>query len=161
MTIFVPMQARLPHRFSSSDAPSYQLATSLYNVVESVLPTECDERYDASVFCQCLALDHVEATQDTSVMRLCVHCRGLTNMCAHIKVEKTGKHAFDALCTVQDGSSHRFSYCLPARAVSSTSCAPYLGRDLATFLRTELENRLGRLLLQSPARPPTGASSLV
>ena len=88
-------------------------------------------------------------------MHLRIDCRGLTDMHTHVTVTEAGNNVFDVLCTVQNGSSHRFSYCLPSDTGSSISCAPYLGRDLASFLRTELENRLGRLLLQSPARPPT------
>ena len=59
------------------------------------------------------------------------------------------------VCTVEDGMTHRFSYHLPGNTTPSERELGSLAQDLATFLRRELENRLGRMLLQSPTRPPS------
>jgi hypothetical protein len=156
------MQAQSSHRSSSSsNASSYRLAAALYRVVESAMSTEFEEQYDAHLLFHRLVLEEEQGALNKSTMRLRIDCRGLTEMPAQITVTETGDTAYDVLCTVQNGSSHRFSYCLPSEATSSVSCAPYLGRDLASFLRTELENRLGRLLLRSAARPPTNRASLL
>jgi hypothetical protein len=153
------MQVPSPHR-SSSNASSYRLAAALYRVLESAMVKEFQERYDAGLLFHCLALEKENGATNTSSMHLRIDCRGLTEMHTHVTVTEASDNAFDVLCAVQSGASHRFSYCLPSDTTSSISCAPYLGRDLAEFLRTEMEKQLGKLLLQSPARPPTDRSSL-
>jgi hypothetical protein len=61
---------------------------------------------------------------------------------------------YDVVCTVEEGRTHRFSYHLPESTTPAPDQLVPLARDVATFLREELENRLGRLLLRSPVRPP-------
>ena len=148
-----PFSDRPPSPHTSSD----RLAAALYRVIEGTMIRECAERYDASLLLRYLDLLTVTtAPTDTSVLRLRVDCRGLTTMTARMTVTRRPGGTFDVLCTVPDGNTHPFSYHCPGR--TDTTEPPgtlVLGRDIATFLRTELENRLGRLLLQSPARPPT------
>ena len=88
-------------------------------------------------------------------MEVQVCCRGLTQMRARLYVTCLDDSGYDVLCTVNEGGTHRFSYHLPGEVAPSSQELGPLAQDLATFLRRELENRLGRLLLQSPARPPS------
>lgn len=152
------MPSRSPSDRSPSPHPSSdRFAAALYRVIEGTLRRECADRYDAALHLRCLGLVTLaSAPTDTSVLRLRVDCPGLTTMMARMTVTQKRSGTVDVLCTVPEGNTHPFSYHCPDR--TDTPEPPgtlVLGRDIATFLRTELENRLGRLLLQSPARPPT------
>lgn len=144
---------------SSSGASSVQIARALYGPLESSLLQQCVQRYDAGLVLQCLTLRHVEENpKDVSLMEVQVYCRGLTKMRARLFITCLESSGYDALCIVQEGATHRFSYHLPGEETPSSRELGPLAQDLATFLRRELENRLGRMLLQSPARPPSKES---
>lgn len=139
----------------SSGMTSPQLTLALYDPLETALKEQCAERYDAAISVQCVDVRRVDDDQnDVSVMRVKVACRGLTEMPVRLLVTCSTTSSYDVVCTVQDGSTHRFSYHLPGGTAPSVRQLVPLAQDLATFLRGELESRLGRLLLQSPARPP-------
>jgi len=141
---------------SSSGTSSIEVARTLYDPLETSLTQQCVQRYDARLVLQCLEMRHIEdSPNDVSLMRVQVHCRGLTQMGARLFVTCMDTGGHDVLCTVEDGMTHRFSYHLPGNATPSERELGPLAQDLATFLRRELENRLGRMLLQSPARPPS------
>lgn len=146
-----------PDRPSFPPVSSSRLATTLYRVVESIMIQDVADRYDAHLQLRCLTLVTVStAPTDTSVLRLHINCRGLTDMIGRMAVSRGDRGTYDVLCSVQNGKAHPFSYQFPIRADAiDLSGALVLGHDIATFFRTELENRVGRLLLQSPARPPT------
>jgi hypothetical protein len=132
------------------------VARTLYRPLETALTRQCAQRYDAGLVLRCLERRNIdESPNDVSLMRVQVHCRGLTQMQARLFVTCMDTGGHDVLCTVEDGRTHRFSYHLPGDAAPSERELGPLAQDLATFLRRELENRLGRLLLQSPARPPS------
>ena len=152
------MPSRSPSNRSPSPHPSSsRLAAALYRVIERTMLREFADRYDAGLLLRCLDLVTLPtAPTDTSVLRLRVDCRGLTNMMVRLTVTRGGGDTVDVLCAVLDGNTHPFSYHCPNRADTPEPPGTLaLGRDIAAFLRTELENRLGRLLLQRPTRPPT------
>lgn len=144
-----------PDRPSSPHVSSDRLAATLYRVVERTMLQEFADRYDAGLLLRCLSLVTVPtAPEDTSVLRFRIDCRGLTEMVARMAVTRSPRGTYDVLCTAQDGNAHSFSYQFPIRGDTiDLSGALVLGNDIATFFRTELENRVGRLLLQSPACP--------
>lgn len=80
-------------------------------------------------------------------------------MPVRLSIRRAGGTIYNVRCTVDDEASHRFSYSLPDETDTTLSYDPYLGEEIATFLREELEKRLGRLLLQSPAGPPLESTS--
>jgi hypothetical protein len=144
-----------PDFSSSPEAFSNRVARTLYRALETALTKQFAQRYDAGVLLQCPELRRVEASpNDVSVLVVHLHCRGLTTMRARLLVTCLSSSDYDVLCTVADGNTHRFSYHLPGSSTPSPHQLVPLAQDVATFLRRELENRLGRLLLQSPARPP-------
>lgn len=145
------------HFSPSPRTPSPRLAEVLRKSLETALAGQCAQRYDAEVSVQILDI----SSDETLKMRLQVQCRSLTKMPVKLTLKPAGGNIYDVLCTVEDGNSHRFSYSLPGPTETKLSHAPYLGQELATFLREELEKRLGRLLLQSPARRPTQTASIL
>jgi len=142
-------------RSPSPHVSSGRLAATLYRVVEPTMIQEFVDRYDASLLLRCLDLVTVPtAPEDTSILRFRIDCRGLTEMVARMAVTRSPQGTYDVLCTAQGGNAHSFSYQFPIRGDAvDLSGALVLGNDIATFFRMELENRVGRLLLQSPACP--------
>lgn len=145
-----------PHaESSSSDAPSPEFSDVLYQSLSKTLAKQCARRYDVTVTIPRQAAQ----SEDDSELRVEVQCAGLIQMPVRLTVRHAGGNIYDVRCTVEEGSSHRFSHSLPAETKSSLSYDPYLGQEIATFLREEMEKRLGRLLLQSPAAPPLKSTS--
>jgi hypothetical protein len=144
-----------PNSSSSSEAPSGRVARILYQTLVTELTQQFAKRYDAGVVLQCPELRHIEESpDDVSLMVVRLYSRGLTTMRARLLVTCMNRSGYDVLCTVENGQTHRFSYHLPGSETPAPRQLVPLAQDLATFLRRELENRLGRLLLRSPARPP-------
>jgi len=140
---------------SSPEAFSDRVARTLYRALETKLTQQFAQRYNAGLLLQCPELRRVdESPNDVSVLVVHLYCRGLTTMRARLLVTCMDSSGYDVLCTVKDGTAHRFSYHLPGHSPPSAHQLGPLAQDVAAFLRRELENRLGRLLLQSPARPP-------
>lgn len=144
-----------PSPKSSSDASLSEIASVLYRSLETALTRQCAQRYNTGIVLRCLA----EASEDVPEMRIRVDCRGLTEMPVRLAVGHAGGNVYDVTCSVEGGDSHRFSYSVPGQSASRVACAPHLGEEIATFLRGELERRLGRILLQSPAAPPRFVNS--
>lgn len=143
------------HLPSFPEASSAEVARALYGPLEAFFLEQCINRYDTRLRLQCLDLRRVEGgSEDVSLMEVQVYGRGLTKMRARLFVTCPETIGYDVLCTVVEGATHRFSYHLPRPDDPSSRELRPLAQDLATFLRREFENRLGRLLLQSPARPP-------
>jgi hypothetical protein len=139
---------------SSPEAFSDQVARTLYRVLETEVTQQFAQRYDAGVLLQCPELRCVEASpDDVSVLVVRLRCRGLTTIRARLLVTCMDG-GYDVLCTVEDGHTHRFSYHVPGHTAPSPRQLVPLAQDVATFLRQELESRLGRLLLGSPIAPP-------
>lgn len=78
-----------------------------------------------------------------------VECPGLTQMPVRLTGAHPGGNVYDVVCRVEEGGSHRFSYSLPGRTGAQLSCMAHVSEEVATFLRAELEQRLGRILLQN------------
>lgn len=136
-----------------------QLASKLFRCLETALSRQCANRYNAGVSLRCLD----EATEDDPSLKIRVECHGLAEMPAHLRLSHTGGNVYDIVCRVIDGDTHRFSYSLPGPHGPRKACMPHLAKELAIFLREELERYLGRVLLQSPEAPtgdetPTRAS---
>lgn len=140
--------------FSSTSSPA-QLSTILYRSLESALARQCVRRYNAEIELRCLR----EATEENPELKVRVSCPGLTQMPVRLTVSHAGGNVYDVVCSVAEGDTHRFSYSLPERTgAPRLSSTPHLGEELATFLRGELERRLGRILLQRSAVPPRHAN---
>ena len=142
------------HRSTSNAAPDRVIGV-LYQSLEAALVKQCARRYDAGV-----VLRRERVSPDGAKMRLRLRCRGLTQMPVRVIVTHVGGTVYDVLCAVEDGGSRRFSYSQPGEGGTKLSYAPALGEKVATFLLSELEKRLGRMLLKGPARPPNHASFL-
>lgn len=144
-----------PHAESSSDAPSPEFSEVLYQSLQKELAKQCGRRYKATVTV------HRQDTnsKDGSELRIQVQCEGLINMPVRLSVSHAGGNIYDVRCSVDDGASHRFSHSIPAETKSTLSYDPYLGSEIATFLREQLEKELGRRLLQSAAAPPMKSTS--
>jgi len=150
---------------SSQDSPSGSspvVARALYSPLETALIQEYAKENDVGLVLQCLELYPLEsASSDVSLMSVQLHCRGLAKMQAQLFVTCLETNSYDVLCAVHEGRTHRFSYPLPADTDLTRQELVPLAQDVASFLCRELETRLGRLLLQSPARPPTEHGSLL
>jgi hypothetical protein len=145
------MSTRSSCNASFSPEPSRaHLSSVLYRSLETALTRQCARRYNVGIVLRCPK----EASEDDPELKVRVECPGLTQMPVRITVSHAGGNVYDIICNVEEGDTHRFSYSLPGRTKTQRSCAPHLGEELATFLRGELERRLGRILLQSPAAPP-------
>lgn len=148
----------MPTSSASSYSPSYQFASRLCRRLKLELDRQCARYYDAGILLRRLAIRHVEAAKDTTVLHIRVDCRGSVNMPVRVTVSRKGRTLFDVCCSVEQGGSHQFSYSCPAPVgqveTFEETYLPTLEHDLANFLRKELENLLGRLLLQGPAGPP-------
>jgi hypothetical protein len=143
-----------PFRSAPNPAPD-RLTDVLYRSLESALIKQCARRYDAGMG---LRRDRVSA--DGTKMRMHLRCRGLARMPVRVVVTHVGGNVYDVLCAVEDGGARRFSYSRPGEGGTRLSYAPALGEKVATFLLSELEKRLGRMLLKGPTRPPRPASFL-
>jgi hypothetical protein len=144
-----------PNASSSPEASSNRVARTLYQTLVTELTQQFAKRYDAGIVLQCPELRRIEESpDDVSLMVVRLYSRGLTTMQGRLLVTCIDNSGYDVLCTVEDGQTRRFSYHLPGPKTPAPHQLVPLAQDLATFLRQELENRLGRLLLQSPARPP-------
>lgn len=153
----LPRPCAMPPRpgSPSSDALSIRVARSLYRSLETTLTKQFAQRYDAGILLRCPSLRRVaESPNDASLVDIRVGCRGLTTMQAQLLVTCMDGGGYDVLCTVEEGKTHRFSYHFPDSSPPSRNQLVPLAKDLGTFLRRELENQIGRLLLHSPARPP-------
>lgn len=137
---------------SSSDISPVRVANTLFSAIKSGLTQQCLDRYDAAVEVRRLRVEQAASRQ--SLMMVQVVCRGLTQLNGRLHVTCQRGGAYDVLCAVSDGATHRFTYHLPDREPPSRRQLVPLAEDIATFLRGELERRLGQLLLQSPAGPP-------
>ncbi|MFB6272174.1 MAG: hypothetical protein ABEL51_04680 [Salinibacter sp.] len=87
-------------------------------------------------------------------MYLRLEVRGLLRMIVRFRITQAGNDLHTLHCEIEDGPTRQYSYDLGGRAGANLSYAPELGRAVATFLLEEVEKRLGRRLLQSPASPP-------
>lgn len=168
------MSASSPSRSPSSHSQAHRVAILLYRSLERALREQFDRRYKAEVGLRPLGelasvtlgeaassgvASDGDRSDDAAVMRFRVDCRGLTQMPVRFVVTPVRQRTYDVFCGVENGATHRFSFCLPGEGRADLSDVPCLGRDVATFLRGELERRLGQLLLRSPARPPTQKDS--
>lgn len=144
------MSTRSSSSASSATPSQGQLSDALYQSLETALTRQCARRYNVGIVLRCPK----EATEDDPELKVRVECPGLTQMPVRLTVSHAGGNVYDVTCSVEEGDSHRFSYSLPGRTEAQVSCASHVGEDLATFLRGELERRLGRMLLRSSAASP-------
>jgi hypothetical protein len=126
----------------------------VYHGLETALTRQFARRYDTG-----LLLRLVDRSEDGRTMSVRVDCRGLMRMSVEFAVTHAAGNMYDVLCTVENEAVRRFSYSRPRRAGPGLSDAPYLGREIATFLVDQFEKRLGRRLLRRPAAPPDGTAA--
>jgi hypothetical protein len=143
---------------------SYRLTCRLYRDLEAALIDQCARHYDTGILLRGLDLRRVEAADDTTVLTLELVPRGKGSMRAQLMVSRMGYATFDVFCRVEQGTSRRLTCRLPTEQVENDDrfTGPRLralGRDLATFLRTELETRIGRRVLEQSGWEPASVSA--
>ena len=126
----------------------------VYHGLEAALTRQFARRYDTG-----LLLRLVDRSEDGRTMTVRVDCRGLMRMSVEFAVSHVGGNMYDVLCTVENEATRRFSYSRPVHAGSGLAQAPYLGREIATFLLDQFEKRLGRRLLLRRSATPAGAAA--
>lgn len=134
---------------SSGVGRAGKFVDAVYRSLETALEELCSERYGLPLV---LNREDDDASEPTW-MKVQVERRGVVHMPADIAVSHVGGNIYDVRCTVDEGPSNRYSYCVPGYAEPASVRAPRLGQHLARFLLDELERKLGRQELRRSAIP--------
>lgn len=115
----------------------------VYRSLETALTKAYARQYDAGPVLRQIA----ETSDDGSSMYLQVDYQKRPGLLVELAVTHHGGPNYEVLCSVETGSSRRFSYSVPRHTGTRLSRTPYLGQKLAEFLLSELEKHLGHHVL--------------
>jgi hypothetical protein len=104
----------------------------------------CPERYGAP-----LELDQIDDSSQDPTVSFGLEGPDAIALRIEIAITHVGGNVYDITTQVEDGDVRRFTYSEPAASGSSLSIAPYLGQKIARFVLDEVEQQLGKKLLQN------------
>ena len=131
---------------SSSPAPQ-PLLSVLYQRLQSALTDEYARRFDEGVVLH----REEEKTPDTpDRLPFRIDYQGLPELTATLSITAEDDGTYTVCCSVQHGDEQRFSYRPPNDAEGPTPELERLGETMASFLLTELQKELSRLVLDAP-----------
>ena len=126
-----------PHSFRQIADVLYQSLTEAFNEV-------CPERYGAP-----LTITRVDESPNAPTVSFQVEGAEAVSLPIHVTVSHVGGNVYDITTQVEDGPERCFTYSEPDSSGSPLSIAPYLGKKIARHLLDEVEQQLGKTLLQN------------
>ena len=123
--------------------PLRQITEVLSHSLKQAFDEVCPERYGEP-----LELHRIDTpTQDPTVSFGLEGPNAIT-LRIDVTITHVGGNVYDITTQVEDGDARRFTYSEPAASGSSLSIAPYLGQKIARSVLDEVEQQLGKKLLQ-------------
>jgi hypothetical protein len=133
---------------SSPPASFRQLTDVLAQSLEHAFHEVCPERYGGP-----LELHQVDDPSDPQTVSFVLEGPSEVTLCIDVSMTHVGGNVYDLTARVEDGDPRRFTYSEPSASGSSLSIAPYLGKKIARHVLDEVEQRLGKKLLQNEMTP--------
>jgi len=131
--------------------PSSEPRTSLRQITEvlsqslkQAFDEVCPKRYGSP-----LELEQIDVSSPDPTVSFDLEGPEAIALRIDIAIAHVGGNVYDITTQVEDGDVRRFTYSKPAASGSSLSIAPYLGQKIARFVLDEVEQQLGKKLLQN------------
>lgn len=129
--------------------------------LETAFDNLCTHRYGGPV-----SLERTEPPAPAAVTaRFRLHSANVPEVCVDFFIRHVGGNVYDLQGTIEDGPSRTFTYSLPDSDVDQVPQAPFLAREVSSFLLDALERRVGNDLLRTgmrdhrqPAQPDRSAT---
>jgi hypothetical protein len=131
---------------SSSPAPQ-PLLSALYQRLQGALTDEYARRFDEGVV---LHREDEETSDTPDRLHFRIDYQGLPELAATLSIPAEDDGAYTVCCAVQHGDEKRFSYRPPRDPEGPDPELERLGEAMASFLLTELQKELSRLVLDTP-----------
>jgi hypothetical protein len=129
----------------SRPSASFQHITEvLSQSLEQAFEEVCPERYGGP-----LELQRIDDPTQNQTVSFGLAGPGAVALRIEVTVAHVGGNVYDITTQVEDGDVRRFTYSEPAASGSSLSIAPYLGKKIARHVLDEVEQQLGKTLLQN------------
>lgn len=121
-------------RCSDISLSSHRLANIIYRGLNQEIDQHSAEQLAAP-----LTLHRLPRTSPSQLMRVQIGVADAAALVVSVTVTHTASNVYDVVCEIENGSSHRFSYRLPAGAHPTPLSASRLGQEIGDFLLDELE----------------------
>jgi hypothetical protein len=131
------MLSRSPHSFR-------QIADVLYQSLKQAFNEVCPKRYGAP-----LRITRVDESPSAPTISFQIAGAEQISLQIHLTVSHVGGNVYDITAQVEDGPERDFTYSEPDDSGSPLSMAPYLGKKIARHLLNDVEQQLGKTLLQN------------
>jgi hypothetical protein len=128
---------------SQPRTPLRQITEVLSRSLKQAFDEVCPERYGGP-----LALRRIDAPAQDPTVSFCLEAPSAIALRIDVTITHVGGNVYDLTTQVEDGDVRRFTYSEPAASGSSLSIAPYLGQKIARAVLDEVEQQLGKKLLQ-------------
>ena len=113
-----------------------RIAEVVYHSFEAALIEQCADRHSLNITVHCAPEEHP--------MHVQLRCHDLIEMSLRLAVRHVGGNVYDVVCSLENGPSETFVYCLPNEGEPPLPPVPRLGRELATFVLDAMEQSVGR-----------------
>lgn len=129
----------------STDSPDslHKIADILAQALKRAFDEVCPERYGGP-----LSLQRIEPSDHDQTVSFHIEGPNAMSLPIYVTVSHVGGNVYDIATQVEDGDVQTFTYSEPDSSGSSLSLAPYLGKKIARHVLDEVEQRLGKILLQ-------------
>ena len=131
--------------------PSSQPRTSLRQITEvlsqsliQAFEEVCPKRYGNP-----LELEQIDVSSPDPTASFRLEGPNAIALRIDIAITHVGGNVYDITTQVEDGDVRRFTYSEPAASGSLLSIAPYLGQKIARAVLDEVEQQIGKKLLQN------------
>lgn len=128
--------------------PLRQITEALSQSLKQAFDEVCPERYGGP-----LTLQQIDTPAQDETVSFGLEGPNAIRLRIDISITHVGGNVYDIATQVEDGDVRRFTYSEPAASGSSLSIAPYLGKKIARHVLDEVEQRLGKTLLQNQMAP--------
>lgn len=133
------MLSRSPHSFR-------QIADILYQSLKQAFEEVCPKRYGAP-----LTITRADKSPSAPTISFQIAGAEEASLQIHVTVSHVGGNVYDITAQVEEGPERCFTYSEPDNSGSPLSIAPYLGKKIARHLLDDVEQQLGKILLQNQA----------
>lgn len=132
------MDSHASSPFQDTKALRNRIADVVSRSFQDAFADQCADRHGQTVT--------VERAAAESLMRLQVQCPRHEPFSFRLAVQHVGGNVYDVHCTMDEGPTQTFVYCLSGEPDSETPLAlvPRLGHEIAGFVIDALEKSLGR-----------------
>lgn len=128
-----------------TDSPEsfQQIADVLSQSLKKAFKEVCPERYGGP-----LSLQRLDTSDDAKTVSFRLRGESSIALDFRVTLSHVGGNVYDIATQVEDGPVQEFTYSEPDASGSPLSLAPYLGTKIARHLLDEIEQHLGKTLLQ-------------